>query len=110
MDFSHIDHTEQNFNRDNELRDRMYNERTERDMRELIIEQEEARHEAAVLAQWPVTCDGSGIIDEFYIDVDQTQVIACKGCPACDLELVEFRGRRKPMAVEAGDVARKEVA
>jgi hypothetical protein len=32
----------------------------------------------------PLRCDGDGILQEYYTDVDQTQVIPCPGCPACD--------------------------
>lgn len=74
-------------------------------------ELDEARKEGAELNQWPVCCDGSGIVDEFYIDVDQTQVIECKGCPACDAELVEFRGgRRKGVSSEVATPASRRTA
>src|ERR1035441_4689175 len=36
-------------------------------------------------------CDGSGILEEFYIDVDQTQVIRCPGCCACEEGQLEQR-------------------
>jgi hypothetical protein len=32
----------------------------------------------------PQLCDGSGAIDEYYVDVDITNIVPCPGCPACD--------------------------
>lgn len=62
-------------------------------------EYDQARQEAADLAQWPITCDGSGVLSEIQTDVDQTDVIPCRGCPACDLGRVEI-AERKPMGFE----------
>ena len=42
-------------------------------------------------------CDGSGILEEFYIDVDQTQVIRCPGCCACEEGELEQARRRAPI-------------
>jgi len=62
-------------------------------------EYEQARQEAAERAQWPITCDGSGVLSEVQTDVDQADVIPCRGCPACDLGRVEVP-ERKPMSSE----------
>ena len=56
-------------------------------------EREAARREEFELADFyeprvaVAKCDGSGIIEEMYFDVDQTEVIRCQGCAACDEEL-----------------------
>lgn len=113
---------------------RAQNEWDKRDMQdwqETDIEPEEgfeqARKEAAVDYQWPVTCDGTGVLDEEWIAPDETRAIPCKGCPAClgrevrvlagddrpepewmrDPELIGFGVRRKPAASETSMPARK---
>lgn len=35
-------------------------------------------------------CDGSGIISEWYVDVDRTEVIKCDGCEACNESIAEM--------------------
>src|SRR6185437_6631699 len=105
--------------------------REERDMQDwqILSEEEEeeaaaaraAVREAAFEASLPVAscCDGSGVVEETYVGVDQTFVVACKGCPACDLAAAEevqqqFLGddreepewMRDPEVVEFGVVAR----
>lgn len=104
----------------------------EADFRIMDRERNQAHKEAAEATRMAVArCDGSGIIEEYYIDVDQTNVIACPGCFACELvmaavadlpgdnssmpdwmepELVEFRGTRKPVGSEVRPAIQKEVA
>lgn len=91
--------------------DRSERQREEREMQDWDMTEEEAiaaRREASELAQWPITCDGSGILEEFYVDVDQTEVVKCQGYPACDLELAGFAGvRRKSAAAEVSAPAQR---
>ena len=97
---------------DSYARERAYNESEERDLSDWQEEDaallDQARKEAA--EHTPriayAACDGSGIAEEYYIDVDQTHIIPCPGCIACDLELVEFRGR-KPISAEGAHAERK---
>lgn len=107
-----LSYLESSWQMDADFRDADMRDREAREMQDVEIftgtpEQEEAfaaaRREAAESAQWPITCDGSGILEEYYIDVDQTEVIECKGCPACDFELAEFSGagvRKMPAKTE----------
>lgn len=125
-----IPFSELTWQNDADFRDRSIRDRESRDMQDwqtedfarVDDEKRQARKEAAELNQWPMTCDGSGILDY------ETE---CKGCPACDQELMEFPGyhrtrqlsdmelalmtqtyltRRKPMLSETVESSRKEVA
>src|SRR5581483_7124783 len=79
--------------------------RNDADARERV----EALREQAAMCDWqndfrPQLCDGSGILEETYTDVDQADVVRCPGCPACDLERVEFTGTRQ--RAEESEIAR----
>lgn len=58
-------------------------------------------------------CDGSGIVEEFQVDVDLFDVIPCRGCCACDpenfpeFEMVRVHRTtpRKPVSREVADGA-----
>ena len=68
-------------------------------------------------------CDGSGIIDERYVDVDYAIVTECEGCPACDELLAEIAAEMEAefqlecmleaqpmwMGIEAYDTLRRPV-
>jgi hypothetical protein len=56
---------------------------------------DQARHAPRIAL---ARCDGDGILEEYYFDVDQTHVIMCPGCCACEPELVEFNGRKPAMS------------
>jgi hypothetical protein len=66
---------EQTWRNDADFRERAEAKRERIEMQDVIFDHAE-------LAR----CDGSGVLDETYIDVDQTRVIACPGCVACRLE------------------------
>jgi len=55
--------------------------------RERAIESWEKMQMRDVCYDVPVQyCDGSGVIEERYVDVDQTEVVKCPGCVACALQ------------------------
>lgn len=87
MTFTDIDYTESNWRNDEAAYDRTERAREFRHMQDWQVDDvqllAEARKEATEQYQWPITCDGSGILSEEQIDVDQTRVIVCQGCPAC---------------------------
>lgn len=86
-----------------------HNEYTEKQWRSDADARERAaaRDEQLQMQDWygdPVAfarCDGSGILEEFYVDVDQTQVIRCPGCCACEEGELEQARRRAPIAEPA---------
>lgn len=69
-------------------------------------EAEEAAIWAAIAAEDAILCDGSGVQDERYIDVDQTEVTLCPGCSACQ----ETPARVIFALTEFGPVTVKEAA
>jgi len=82
----------------------------EDDALEAFYEEREAAEyralEARIAAEdAALQCDGSGIIDEYYIDVDQTQVVKCAGCPACELApaMVREASDEAPMPMWMGE-------
>ena len=83
-----------------------HNEYTERMWRHEAdaAERTQARNEKMLMPDWqaePVAlarCDGSGILEESYIDVDQTHVILCPGCCACEESDLEQATRRAPVS------------
>lgn len=66
-------------------------------------ERSEARREAIAMSDWqndfrPQLCDGGGILEEHYTDVDQTTATKCPGCPACETESeIDRATRRAPI-------------
>lgn len=93
---------ESTWQNDADARERSYNRREARDMQEVEFFADARMLEAHALAydlSLPVSCDGSGVVEETYIGVDQTRVIPCKGCPACEMamtQLLQADDRQEP--------------
>lgn len=102
LNWLHLEEAFQLADSDREARDMQ-------DWQDADLTRVQARKEAAD-SMLPVYCDGSGIVEETYFAEDYARVIPCRGCAACQLELVEFGVRRKPAGREAGDAAGREVA
>lgn len=123
--FSTVDLSEMNWTNQSSSYDRSSRRREARDMGDWqeqdFAREDAARNAAAAVHQvreeaadsmMPILCDGSGVVEEEYFDVDQTWVVKCVGCPACrgEEEAVEFRGAsRMPVQSEtfSGDSGRK---
>jgi len=106
MAFYEIGHTEQTWMNDELAFERNERQREERDMRDWQDNDLSREQVIAELSGMPQYCDGSGVLEERYIDVDQTEVVSCPGCIACDMELVEFV-RRKPAGREIGKASER---
>ena len=66
-------------------------------------ERGQARNEMIQMKDWQAEsfasslCDGSGILEDFFIEVDQTQVIPRPVCCACQESDLEQARRRAPL-------------